>query len=268
VPATAPAKTRTRRPPARRQPSLIRLKLARFAPSRHSVAIGLGIVAVAVGAYAIARETSLFAIDRIDVTGGSPALDAQVARALEPFAGKSLVGLDGGAVLRRAGALPMVVNATYDRAFPNTLRVTIVPERAVAVLRGGTVAWVVSARGRVMRAVGPSGAPSLPRIWLAKATTAQVGEILPLQLGRATVRAIASAGSLASHVATASVADGTLVFHLRSGLELVLGSPVNVALKAEVAAKVLAALPSGTRLVDVSLPDRPVTSTHQSSSGG
>ena len=268
MPATAPAKTRTRRPAARRQRSHIWLKLARFAPSRHSLAIGLGIVAVAAGGYAIARETPLFAIHRIDVTGGTAAVDAKVARALEPFAGKSLVGLDGAAVLRRADSLPTIVSTTYDRAFPNTLRVTIVPERAVAVLRGGTAAWVVSARGRIMRAMGAHGAPLLPRIWLAKATTGRVGEIVPLELGRATVGALASAGALASRVASASLTDGTLVFHLRSGLELVLGSPMNVALKAAVAAKVLAALPSGTALLDVSLPDRPVTSTVLSSTGG
>lgn len=268
MPATAPAKTRARRQPARSQRSHTRRKLARFAPSRRSVATGLGIVAVAVGAYAVARETSLFAIDRIDVTGGSAAVDAQVARVLEPFAGKSLVGLDGGAVLRHADGLSTVVSTTYDRAFPNTLRVTIVPERAVAVLRDGTGAWVVSARGRIMRAVASNGARSLPRIWLATASTVQVGEILPSQLGRATARAVVSAGSFASRVASASLAGGTLVFHLRSGLELVLGTPVNVALKAAVAAKVLGALPSGTRLVDVSVPSRPVTSAHQSSSGG
>lgn len=268
MPPTAPAKTRARRQPARRQRSHTRRKLARFAPSRRSVAIGLGIAAVAAASYAIARETSLFAIDRIDVTGGSAAVDAQVARALEPFTGKSLVGLDGGAVLRRTDALSTVVSTTYDRAFPNTLRVTIVPERAVAVLRDGAAAWVVSARGRIMRAVAANGAGLLPRIWLAKAKTVQVGEVLSLQLGRATARALASVGSFASRVASASIAGGMLVFRLRSGLELLLGAPVNVALKAAVAAKVLTALPSGTRLVDVSVAGRPVTSTHQSSSGG
>jgi hypothetical protein len=56
-----------------------------------------------------------------------------------------------------------------------------------------------------------------------------------------------------------------LMFHLRSGLELVLGRPANVALKVAVAARVLAVMPSSTRLVDVSVPSRAVASPYASS---
>jgi cell division protein FtsQ len=223
--------------------------------------VGAGVIAIAAGAYAVARETSLFAIHRVDVTGGSRAIDTQVAQALAPLVGKSLVGLDGAEVLQRAEALPTVVSATYDRAFPNTLRVTVVPERAVAVLRDGPAAWVVSARGRVIRPIAAQGAGTLPRIWVAEKTV-RVGGLLPLELGGTLSRVLAAAGSFRTRVARAALANGQLVFHLRSGLELLLGSPSDIALKLAVAAKVLQQLPSGTRVVDVSVPSRPVTSSY------
>ena len=222
--------------------------------------IGAAVVAIAAGGYAIARETPLFAIHRVDVSGGSKAVRTQVETALAPLVGRSLVGLDGADVLRRTEALPTVISATYDRAFPNTLRVTIVPERPVALLRDGPAAWIVSERGRVMRPIAVAAAPAtLPRIWVALKTV-RAGELLPPTLGGTLTRVLTAAGSFGSRVGTASFVNGQLVFHLHSGLVLVLGTPSDIALKLAVATKVLQQLPSGTRTVDVSVPSRPVTS--------
>jgi cell division protein FtsQ len=257
VPADAvPADTRPRR-----LPSIPIGRIARFIPSRRSLAIGAGVVAIAAGGYAIARESSLFAIERVEVTGGSKAVRAQVAQALAPLVGTSLVGLNGAGVLQRVESLSTVVSATYDRAFPNTLRVTVVRERPIAVLRDGAAAWIVSERGRVMQPVAAHAARTLPRIWIA-AKTVRVGDMLPRGLGGAVTRALAAAGArLRARTVTASLTNGMLIFHLRSGVELVLGTPTDIALKVAVAVRVLRQLPSWTRSVDVSVPSRPVTST-------
>lgn len=222
---------------------------------------GAGILAVALGAYTVARETSLFAVGRIDVRGGSGQVDAQVKRALAPLVGTSLVGLDGGDVLRRVDALPTVVSATYDRAFPHTLRITVVPERPVAVLRSGASAWLVSLRGRVISPLGASADASLPRVWLGGKTPVHVGELLPSSGGGGVARALGSAGPFANRVASASLAGGVLVFHLRSGIELLLGAPAGIPLKIAVATGALQLLPAGTRFLDVSVPGRPVSGT-------
>lgn len=232
--------------------------MKRFIPTRRSLAVGAGVVAVAALGYLIACESSLFAIQRVDVAGGSKAVRAQVTRALAPLVGRSLVGLNGADVLRRTESLSTVVSATYDRAFPNTLRVKIVPERTVAVVRDGAAAWLVSERGRVIRPIAAHAALTLPRIWIA-AKKVYVGELLPLKVGGGLARALAAAGPLRARIITASLADGLLVFHLRSGIELVLGAPTDVALKVAIAVKVLAQIPSWTRSVDVSVPGRPVS---------
>ena len=121
------------------------MALIRYAPSRRSLLVGLGLVVAAAGAYAVMRATSTFAISRVEVAGAPADVRSQVQRALAPLVGKSLLSLDGRALARRVEALPTIVSVGYDRAFPHTLRVTVVPERAVAVLHRGKETWLVSA---------------------------------------------------------------------------------------------------------------------------
>ena len=264
------AKARSRQPAARaataalprRRPRIPRRTISllrRVAPSRRSLVVGFGILAVALSGYAIARETSIFALSRIDVQGGSAKVHAQVQRALAPLVGKSLVGLDGNAVIRRVEALPTVVSASYDRAFPHTLRVTIVAEQPVAVLRKGPSAWLVSRRGRVMAPLAAGADASLPHVWLSASAKISVGDLLSSAGGGAAAKALGLAGAFGSRVATAALVGGELVFHLRSGIQLLLGPPTGVALKVAVAAQALRVLPSGSHFLDVSVPGRPVS---------
>lgn len=233
--------------------------LAHVAPTRRSLAIGLGVLAVALGGYLIARESSLFAIDRIEVEGASPQVAAQVRQALASVAGRPLVGLDGAGVLRTVDALPTVVSASYDRAFPHTLRVTVVPEVPAAVLRRGTDGWLVSTRGRVMERLPATALPRLPRIWISTRTAVRTGAEITAAGAATAAHAVGLAGAFAARIAWASYTDGTLVFRLRSGVELLLGEGGDVKLKVAVADRVLAVLPTGSTFVDVGNPGRPVS---------
>jgi cell division protein FtsQ len=236
----------------------VKERLGRVVPTRRSLAVGLGILAFGLGAYAFARETSLFAVSRIEVQGGSPRLTAQVRGALSPLVGTSLVGLDGAAAMRMVEALPTIVSARYDRAFPHTLRIAVVPERPAAVLRRGSDSWLLSARGRVIERLAPRADPKLPRVWIPGRTSVRIGATLAGGTGAA-ARAVALAGPFATRVASATYANGLLVFHLRSGLEVLLADPVDIELKVGVAARALATLPSGSTYLDVSVPGRAVS---------
>jgi cell division protein FtsQ len=235
--------------------------LARCAPTRRSLALGCGVVAVALGGYLLARETPLFSIDRIEVRGGPPGVAAQVRGALASLTGKSLVGLSGSAVLQRVDALPTVVSATYDRAFPHTLRVTVVPERPAAVLRRGSDSWLVSTRGSVVERLASTALPKLPRIWISTRTPVRIGTDVTGSGAAKAAHAAGLAGTFAPRVASASITAGVLVFHLRSGLELLLGDGGDIRLKVAVARHVLPLLPAGSSFLDVSIPGRPVSGT-------
>ena len=233
--------------------------LTGLAPSRRSVAVGLSILAIALGGYLLARETSLFAINRIKVEGGSPRVARQVHQALASLVGTPLVGLDGSALLRKVDALPTVVRASYDRAFPHTLRITVVPERPAAVLRSGPSSWLVSTRGRVIERLPFTALPKLPRIWIATRTPVRLGAQLTTAGTATAARAVGLAGGFRSRVASASYGGDMLVFHLRSGLELLLGEGSDLRLKVAVAERALTMLPPGSTYLDVSVPGRPVS---------
>jgi cell division protein FtsQ len=222
-----------------------------------------------VGVYAVARETSMFSISTFEVTGAPAPVRAQVRREAAPLIGTSLLALDGAALRSRLEALPTVVSVDYDRAFPHTLRITVVPERPVAVLRKPRQSWLVSARGRVISRIRRGADAALTRVWVAKATQISPGDLLADTDGGSPARALALAQALPARIAVASLADGQLLFKLRSGLELRLGAPTDLRLKLAIARRALGALPPGATYVDVSVPGRPVAGTNpQLSTGG
>lgn len=217
------------------------------------------------GAYLAARETSLFALDTIEVRGVQPSVAAAVEEKLTPLDGVSLVSLSTGDVVRRLETLPAVRSARVDRRFPHTLEVHVVQERAVAVARLGEGSWLVAASGRVIEPLTLGALSRLPRIWLDEADAPpEPGKPLAVGDGAVAARALAEipAGFPARVQSVRGGAD-ELLFMLANGTELRLGPSVDVRRKLEVAAVVLEELRRDrVRLayLDVSLPGRPVGS--------
>jgi cell division protein FtsQ len=246
--------------------------LHRLLPSGRLLVVAAVLLASAGGLYAIARSTSMFAVRRLAVQGASPEVAAQVRAALLPFDGRNLLALHGATVVRTLEALPTVVSAEYDRAFPHTLRVRVVPEQAVAVIRRGAGSWLASARGRVIAQVERSRYRSLPRIWLPQSTELEVGSFLDGDAG-ASARALRAfvADRFAQRVLWARVQAGQLTLRLRSRLELRFGTPSELALKIAVVRSVLPtlALPAagGPTYLDVSVPERPVAGVNPQLAG-
>lgn len=209
----------------------------------------------------------MFALRTVEVEGAPPAVAEQVRAALAHFSGSSLLALDGAGVERTVDDLPAVVSTTYDRDFPHTLRVRVVPETPVAVIRRGAEAWLASARGRVIGPIGRGRFRSLPRIWLPITTQIEVGSFLSGDAAASAhaLRAVVAA-RFAGRVLWARVRDGQLTLALRSGLQLEFGPTTSLELKIAVVRAVLPTLsaPSagGPIYLDVSVPERPVAGTN------
>jgi len=257
------AETRRRRAPARAQglPAEARrrgsLSLKPWLPSGRSLAVGFGLLSLAAGGYAIARETSVFAVERIDVEGAPPALAAQIRTALAPVVGESLVSFSRSDADRQLSALPQIASVRYDRDFPHTLHVRVSVEQATAVLRRGSDAWLVAASGRVLAALQPGTYPPLPRIWLAAGAQVTVG--LPVPTGDAleVAAALQKAHLPARVLSVRDDGGGQLVLQLAGGREVRLGDLGNLAVKLAVAAAILPHA-EGALYVDVSVPTRAV----------
>ena len=236
-----------------------RLELSRFAPSGRSLLTGVLLLLTGLGLYAVARTTSAFAVDRVAVQGAQPEVAADVRTALAPALGESLLRLDLGDLLRRAERVPMVASASFDRDFPHTLAVHVVPEVPVAVLRQGSSSWLVAAGGRVVAELERGARAGLPRIWLKRDVDVRVGESLQ-GVQRRAVAAVAPLVEqpLPSAVTSVTVGRDELALSLRSGIELRLGDVSDLAVKLEVARRVLPQLGGLDGYLDVSVPERPV----------
>ena len=249
-----------------------RVDVLRFAPSGRSLLIGGALVLVAVGLYGLARGTSMFAVDSIRVEG-APGAAAEVRQALRRYEGRSLVSLDAAAVAQHLDGLPSVRSSVVDRAFPHTLRVRIVPELPVAVLRRGGDSFLVSARGRVIAGVELGARRSLPRIWLPARTDLELGSLLGGEAGGLAARSLAAfvGSGFANRVAFVRALDGQITLGLRGGLEIHLGPPVDLRVKIAIARSIVPglALPSqgGPDYLDIAVPERPVAGRNPRLSG-
>jgi cell division protein FtsQ len=244
------------------RPTAFALPLGRLLPSGRALAIGFAAVAVVVGGYFAARETSMFAVQKIEVTGARPAVVRRVDAALGPLDGTSLLALDAATINQRLSSLHDVSLVSYDRAFPHTVRVVVSAERPVAVLRRGSQAWIVTERGRVLEQLGDPHASRLPRIWIADVAVPSAGEVLTTD--EALRPALLLGGVLSAdrsffgHVREARDVDGDLVLLLGTGTEVRLGAADDLPLQLAVAAHVLETAGAGAQYVDVSVPERAV----------
>jgi cell division septal protein FtsQ len=241
-----------------------RVDVLRFAPSGRSLAVGSALILVAGGLFGLARETSMFAVGTVAVDGATPDLAAQVRRELRRYDGRSLVTVDAGAVEQRVDGLPAVRASVVDRAFPHTLRVHVVPEVPVAVLRRGADSFLVSARGRVIAPLTLGARAALPRIWLPPGTELELGSLLGGDAGGLAARSLAAlvGSGFTSRITFVRALDGQITLGLRGGLEIRLGAPVDLPLKIAIAHRIVPALAlpgeGGPDYLDIAAPERPV----------
>jgi cell division septal protein FtsQ len=216
--------------------------------------------------YRALRDSSLFAVHAVVVSGADPALSAQVQAAVhDDVGGRSLLALSSSKLAHEIEIVPGVRVARVDRDFPSTLRVTVWPEHAVALAVHGHDRVVVSATGRVLRRIDNNAKPpNLPRVPLRggvprPGTQIQSPEVL------AQLRAVdAIPRGFGARIAWSKLdPDHGLELQLNwPKLWIRLGPAVDLRQKLRAAALVLRAYPTvvtrqNLSYVDVSAPARP-----------
>jgi cell division septal protein FtsQ len=236
-------------------------ELARLVPSGRSILVGLALLALGLGAYLGARDTSVFAVRTIEIGGGTESIRAEVRAALAADLGRSLLRVDGGDIERRLAPLPDVHSFRYDRSFPHTLRLVIRAERPVLIVRRGKRdAFLVAASGRVLRPLAHPRRSHLPHLWVKKDVVLRTGEPIP---GTAAVAALVPLQHtpLPGGVNEVRVGRDELTLVLGGGLEVRLGDAGDLRLKLAIARRILrttGAAAAGPGYLDVSVPERPV----------
>jgi cell division septal protein FtsQ len=220
--------------------------------------------------YLAARETPLFAVRTVEIKGGSEAVRKAVREAAQAVEGESLVALDGKSLVQDLEALPSVRSASYDRAFPSTLRIFVRPELPLGIVRLGGDRWVVSERGRIIRRYAPGSSERYPRFRLPGRPNVVPGAYLTDPGARIVLAALAVVPkNFPVRIHVVRLEEGQLTMDLWApwgGPELRLGEAVDVKVKLAVAAVVLRALSADTRssvgYVDVSVPERAVVGSN------
>jgi cell division protein FtsQ len=242
--------------------------MRRRAAALVGVALACGLAAGVLGlGYVWLKSSGVFTLRSVAVRGGTEsdrvaARDA-VARAA---AGSSLLSLSPAQVAKAIEQVPTIRVASVDRDFPHTLRIRIVPERAVALaVSTGHYRSLVASSGRVLRVFDTGEAlPSLPRIWPKASERPVPGGSMHSPGMHAALEALSArpAGFRAKIANVKVEPERGIVMRLRGGLDIVIGPPLQLDQKLQAAAWVLRHYPTRDEraqllYADVSAPNRP-----------
>jgi cell division protein FtsQ len=123
--------------------------------------IGLAVLAILGGLYAVVFQTSLLGVSRLHVVGVHLLTpdDVRAAAGVQP--GTPLARVDVGAVTRRVGRLAPVARATVSRDWPDALTVRVVERTPAAAVPVGPQFAIVDGTGVVFQTAPqrPAGLP-------------------------------------------------------------------------------------------------------------
>ena len=130
--------------------------------------------------HAIVGAVTPFKLVDVTVEGREYVEPAAILEALNVKAGDSLLGIDLQASRQRLEGIDWVASATVERRLPDTLYITLVERRAVAIWQNGDEYTLIDRDGRTVRASRmPPGADKLLLLGGAGAPE-HVGELLLL----------------------------------------------------------------------------------------
>lgn len=247
--STDPAALRTRRRFARRQ------WRRRWLAWKYAVVLGVLVVAVVVGVYAVYFSSwlSVTSVDaRVQVSSGAGVerlTPDQVAAAANVPTGQPLARVDLGQVATRVrGLLPAAKTVEVSREWPDKIRVVVTERTPVAVIDIGGHLHALDTDGQIFFGYrkAPPGLPTVRSTSSdrdALAQGAQIAASLPPTLARQV-----------DHVQIATRDNIRLA--LRTGKTIVWGSAADSAVKAQVVVSLMTAQPRATTY-DVSVPGSP-----------
>lgn len=140
-----------------------------------------------------------FVVTRIYSEGRQETDERSLRKALEPYYGRPILGVDLNTIKSHLGSLPWVRAASVSRRLPDTLWIRIEEHRPAARwLDGNNRQWLVSDAGEVLRVRDLQGFRRLPLL-RGKGAPARAGEF---------VRLVAAEPSLAGRVSEARLIGG------------------------------------------------------------
>lgn len=232
--------------------------LQRLTPrmKRRLIALALACLVLAAGFQFWLRDSSLVAVERVEITGLTSSDAAKVRAALTSAArDMTTLHVDHQALEHAVEGYPVVRRLEVAPDFPHGLRVHVVEYEPAAIAESDSGRVPVAGDGTILRGVAVKD--SLPKIEVDGALGTET-LFDRTALGAAAVAGGAPAVLRARITHVERQSDDGYVAELRDGPELIFGSPTRLRAKWAAAARVLADLEArGASYVDLRLPSRP-----------
>jgi cell division protein FtsQ len=228
---------------------------------RRLAAVAVLAIALAAGYWFWLRDSSLVAVNQVEVAGLTSLTDPAAAKALERAArDMTTLHVEMDELGRAAAPFPTIKSLSASTSFPNGLTITVVERGPVAV--AGDVP--VAADGTLLPGV-EAGKDPLPEI------DASAGEGAGTLEGEGRDQAIvlgAAPGAMVPVIERSAVSGGEIEVKLTNGISLRFGDSARAEAKWEAAARILAD-PGLASLsyIDLRIPDRPAVGSPVSTAG-
>lgn len=229
---------------------------------------------VLVVAYFVLRSSSAFAIQNVVCEPTEHVTESDIKNLLEVPDGATLLNFDGSTIEASLKKDPWVGSVSFERQFPDTLRVVVNEQSADAlvVMNAGSIAWYLGTSGSWIQPTKVTVAQnqSVNDAALAQATSEGVllitdvpSSVSPKSGSEATDDVFAavrtfrdgfSADFSAQVVSYSAPSADNISCTLASGVEISLGSATQVSSKEAIAKEILAAHPGKVTFINVRVP--------------
>ncbi|MDD7199799.1 MAG: FtsQ-type POTRA domain-containing protein [Parafannyhessea umbonata] len=247
---------------------------------RRGIVAGIVVAAfllVALVGYLVLSYTPAFTITKVETTATKHISRASIAKLAKVPKGSTLLNLDEDKVTRNLKKNPWVGSVTYERKYPDTVRI-VVRERkvsALVVMSAGDVVWYLG-EGNVWiepASIKVGESDSIDDLALAAAQKAGVmlitdvpASITPVAgstVNSEVLNGVASyreqfGEKISSQIVSFSAGSvDSIGCTLKSGVQVSLGSPTNISSKEAVLAQILEKFQGKLTYVNVRVPTRP-----------
>lgn len=229
---------------------------------------------VLVVAYFVLRSSSAFAIQNVVCEPTEHVTESDIKNLLEVPDGATLLNFDGSAIEASLKKDPWVGSVSFERQFPDTLRVVVNEQStdALVVMNASSIAWYLGTSGSWIQPTKVTVAQnqSVNDAALAQATSEGVllitdvpSSVSPKSGSEATDDVFAavrtfrdgfSADFSAQVVSYSAPSADNISCTLASGVEISLGSATQVSSKEAIAKEILAAHPGKVTFINVRVP--------------
>lgn len=237
-------------------------------------AVALALVIVAAVALFALRDSSVFSIDSVEVEPTTHVTESDIANLVEVPEGATLLNVDTASIEAALKRDPWISSVSFERVFPHTLRIVIHEQAvdALVVMSSGSIAWYLGDAGIWIQPTSVTSTESQSVDDVALERALSEGCLLITDVPATVSPKAGSVATDASLLAVQKFRDGfsddfasqiasfsapsedSISCTLKSGVEVLLGSPTDIATKQAYIESLVEKYPGSLLFINVRVP--------------